>query len=56
MSYSTERLPATLRQRLTGDGPSLLATFVLIPRVEIVEVDELDDTDRGAGGFGHTGN
>jgi dUTP pyrophosphatase len=27
-----------------------------VPRVEIVEVDELDDTDRGAGGFGHTGS
>jgi 4-hydroxy-2-oxoheptanedioate aldolase len=38
MSYSTERLPTTLRHRLTGDGPSLLATFVLIPRVEIVEL------------------
>ncbi len=38
MSYSTERLPTTLRHRLTGDGPTLLATFVLIPRVEIVEL------------------
>jgi dUTPase len=23
--------------------------------VELVEVDELDDTSRGGGGFGHTG-
>lgn len=26
-----------------------------VPRVEWVEVDELPSTDRGAGGFGHTG-
>jgi dUTP pyrophosphatase len=27
-----------------------------VPMVEWVEVDELDDTTRGAGGFGHTGH
>ncbi|REE94471.1 deoxyuridine 5'-triphosphate nucleotidohydrolase [Paenibacillus taihuensis] len=27
----------------------------LVPAVEIIEVDELPDTVRGAGGFGHTG-
>ncbi len=26
-----------------------------VPEVELVEVNELDDTTRGAGGFGHTG-
>ena len=26
-----------------------------LPQVNFVEVDELTDTDRGAGGFGHTG-
>lgn len=26
-----------------------------LPRVELTEVEELSDTDRGAGGFGHTG-
>jgi len=26
-----------------------------IPRFKFVEVDELDETDRGDGGFGHTG-
>jgi dUTP pyrophosphatase len=26
-----------------------------VPQVELVEVDELDATARGAGGFGHTG-
>jgi 4-hydroxy-2-oxoheptanedioate aldolase len=28
----------TLRHQLTAEGPSLLATFVLVPRVEIVEL------------------
>jgi dUTP pyrophosphatase len=27
-----------------------------VPPVELVEVDELDDTPRGRGGFGHTGS
>ena len=27
-----------------------------VPQVAMVEVDELDATDRGAGGFGHTGH
>jgi dUTP pyrophosphatase len=27
-----------------------------VPRVEMVEVDELDPTERGSGGFGHTGH
>jgi len=27
-----------------------------VPQVEMLEVDELDDTQRGAGGFGHTGH
>jgi dUTP pyrophosphatase len=26
-----------------------------VPRSELVEVDQLDDTPRGSGGFGHTG-
>lgn len=29
--------------------------FVALPRVELVEETELDGTDRGSGGFGHTG-
>ena len=32
------------------------ALVVPYPRVEFVEVDELSATDRGAGGFGSTGN
>lgn len=34
-----------------------VAQLVVMPFVEchFVEVDELDDTDRGEGGFGHTG-
>lgn len=27
-----------------------------LPTVELVEVDEISDTNRGAGGFGSTGN
>jgi len=27
-----------------------------VPRVELLEVDKLDDTKRGKGGFGHTGH
>ena len=27
-----------------------------VPKAELVEVDELDDTKRGRGGFGHTGH
>lgn len=27
-----------------------------VPQVELTEVDSLDDTARGAGGFGHTGH
>ncbi|WP_082652099.1 dUTP diphosphatase [Gorillibacterium timonense] len=29
--------------------------FQLVPQVELLEADELPETDRGAGGFGHTG-
>ena len=31
------------------------AMLVPIPRVELIEVEELSDTERGAGGFGSTG-
>lgn len=31
------------------------AMIVPIPRVELIEVDELSDTERGTGGFGSTG-
>lgn len=29
--------------------------IVEVPQVDLIEVDELSDTDRGEGGFGHTG-
>lgn len=29
--------------------------FQEVPRVSLIEVEELTDTERGAGGFGHTG-
>jgi dUTP pyrophosphatase len=27
-----------------------------VPRINLIEVDQLDETARGKGGFGHTGN
>ncbi len=47
----------------TGDAPfavkrgDRIAQLVIapVPRVAIDEVDALDDTERGEGGFGHTG-
>ena len=30
--------------------------FIQVPDIEFVEADELSDTERGAGGFGHTGS
>lgn len=29
--------------------------FQRVPQIQLLETDELDDTARGAGGFGHTG-
>jgi dUTP pyrophosphatase len=45
------RRPYTL---LRGDR---IAQMIVAPvtRVEVREVDQLDDSDRGDGGFGHTG-
>jgi hypothetical protein len=31
-------VPPTLRERLGGAGPPLVATFVLVPRLEVVEL------------------
>jgi len=30
--------------------------FQLVPEIALTEVDELSDTERGGGGFGHTGS
>ncbi len=30
--------------------------FNRVEKAELIEVEELDDTNRGAGGFGHTGS
>lgn len=50
---------------IKNDGPEPLVVYhgeriaqamlVPIPRVELIEVEELSDTERGAGGFGSTG-
>ena len=47
----------------TGDAAFVIArgdriaqlVIAPVPRVEVILVDDLDDTDRGEGGFGHTG-
>jgi dUTP pyrophosphatase len=51
---------------LSNEGPGILdiragdriaqAVILPIPRIEFVEVDELSETERGAGGFGSTGS
>ncbi|HUE38518.1 MAG TPA: dUTP diphosphatase, partial [Candidatus Binatia bacterium] len=44
-------------QAVTIRNGDRIAQMIVGPvsRVEWVEVDALDDTDRGGGGFGHTG-
>jgi dUTP pyrophosphatase len=42
--------------RTIKDGDRIAQLIVMkYPQIEITEVDELSDTERGAGGFGHTG-
>jgi len=45
------------RERFTVERGMRIAQMVIaaVPKVEFEEVEELDETDRGAGGFGHTG-
>jgi dUTP pyrophosphatase len=45
------------REPVSIEPGDRIAQLVIAPvaRVELVEVDELDDTSRGGGGFGHTG-
>jgi len=45
------------RERFTVERGMRIAQMVIaaVPRVEYAEVDELDETARGKGGFGHTG-
>lgn len=58
---SDYRGPLKMKLRGYGVGPyakgERIGQLVIVPRPEVhfVEVDELDDTDRGEGGFGHTG-
>jgi dUTP pyrophosphatase len=46
------------RQPFTVERGMRIAQMVIqrLPTVDLVEVAELDDTPRGAGGFGHTGH
>ncbi|MFD2613057.1 dUTP diphosphatase [Paenibacillus gansuensis] len=41
--------------RLTRNERIAQMVFQVVPRVELTEVDELSETVRGSGGFGHTG-
>jgi dUTP pyrophosphatase len=46
------RLPFTIER-----GMRIAQMLILpVPAVEIIEVEELDETRRGKGGFGHTGH
>jgi dUTP pyrophosphatase len=45
------------KQPFTVERGTRIAQMLIlpVPSVELIEVEELDDTPRGAGGFGHTG-
>ena len=45
------------REPFTVERGMRIAQMVVmpVPRVSVMEVTELDETERGAGGFGHTG-
>lgn len=46
------------KQKFTIERGMRIAQMLImpVPTVEILEVEELDETSRGSGGFGHTGN
>jgi dUTP pyrophosphatase len=46
------------REPFTVERGMRVAQMVIaaVPRVSVEEVDQLDETDRGHGGFGHTGS
>ena len=48
------RIPPLYQFIQNGDRIAQVV-FQLIEKVEFVEVDTLNETERGAGGFGHTG-
>jgi dUTP pyrophosphatase len=45
------------REKFTVERGMRIAQMIIaaVPRVTYVEVEELDETARGKGGFGHTG-
>lgn len=48
---------SNIKENLYSKGDRIGQLIIIpIPKVELVEVSELSETDRGAGGFGHTGN
>jgi dUTP pyrophosphatase len=46
------------RQPFTVERGMRIAQMLIVPvpQVNLLEVDDLDETDRGHGGFGHTGH
>jgi dUTP pyrophosphatase len=49
------RCDGAANMRIQGGDRIAQAMLVQVPQVQLVEVDELTDTARGAGGFGSTG-
>ena len=46
----------TVKRNIYKVGERIAQLVILpLPKVELVEVDELSNTERGIGGFGHTG-
>jgi dUTP pyrophosphatase len=39
-----------------ADERVMQIVFIEIPKITLIEVEELSETQRGSGGFGHTGN
>lgn len=50
-----EGLPPNVRYVIKKGTRIAQMQIVEVPQVELVEVDELSETDRGEGGFGYTG-
>lgn len=58
--YETKEYKGYIEMRINRNiykvGERIAQLVILpLPKVELVEVDELSNTERGTGGFGHTG-
>lgn len=52
--YHPTGLPINRNEYSAGDRVAQIV-FIEIPKITLIEVNELSDTDRGVNGFGHTG-